>query len=153
MTPNAGIWDQRLALQWVQKYASLFGGDPNLVTVMGEGSGGASILHHITSFDGERDPLFRQAIAVNPAWDIAPPDDTLDVSMAFIRRFHSQPVPGINEVNRVSGEDLGDANRAIVRDSPIGKYTFGPVLDKQFVVSHPLAVLKHGLRHRDDQVC
>lgn len=45
---NAGLLDQRLALQWVQEHISKFGGDPQNVTVMGESAGGGSILHHIT---------------------------------------------------------------------------------------------------------
>lgn len=45
---NAGLLDQRFALEWIQKNIHLFGGDPYQVTVMGESAGGGSILHQIT---------------------------------------------------------------------------------------------------------
>ena len=41
---NAGILDQHFALQWVQAYIELFGGDPDQVTISGESAGAGSVM-------------------------------------------------------------------------------------------------------------
>ena len=38
-----GIADQTVALQWVKKYISSFGGDPNRIVIMGQSAGAASV--------------------------------------------------------------------------------------------------------------
>ncbi|KAL8278082.1 hypothetical protein RQP46_009542 [Phenoliferia psychrophenolica] len=72
---NAALYDQRLALRWIQKYAASFGGDPTRVVLWGEsassisialqmiGFGGDLTLPHDASFNpdvpGAKTPLFR----------------------------------------------------------------------------------------------
>jgi acetyl esterase/lipase len=38
-----GLMDQVLALRWVRTYISIFGGDPDQVTIFGQSAGGAAV--------------------------------------------------------------------------------------------------------------
>ena len=66
-TLNVALHDMRFALQWVQKYISLFGGDPNQVTISGESAGGGSVMLMAMANGGtEGTSLFRRGIASSP---------------------------------------------------------------------------------------
>lgn len=57
---NAGMKDQVLALKWVNRNISKFGGDPNNITIFGESAGGSSVGFHLISPMSKG--LFKRAI-------------------------------------------------------------------------------------------
>ncbi|KAJ9494403.1 hypothetical protein H2202_010186 [Exophiala xenobiotica] len=64
---NAGILDQHFALQWVQSYISLFGGNASQVTISGESAGGGSVMLQDMAYGGSQGTsLFVNTIAASP---------------------------------------------------------------------------------------
>lgn len=66
---NAGLLDMNFALQWVQKYACKFGGDPSRVTIAGESAGAAAVLYQSMAYGGkQKDDLFQNVGAGKPSF-------------------------------------------------------------------------------------
>ncbi|TDL14964.1 carotenoid ester lipase precursor [Rickenella mellea] len=58
---NAGLRDQRFAMEWIQKYIREFGGDSAKVTLWGQSAGAVSIGLHMVVNNGRTNGLFRGA--------------------------------------------------------------------------------------------
>lgn len=58
---NYGLWDMKLALQWVHDNIVDYGGDPFRVTIFGNSAGGAAVLYQAINPDNRG--LFQRVIA------------------------------------------------------------------------------------------
>lgn len=63
---NAGLLDQRLAIEWVQRHISIFGGEPQKIIIQGGSACGGSVLYQMIWQGGEAAPPFRAGIVESP---------------------------------------------------------------------------------------
>ncbi|KAF2198790.1 putative lipase [Delitschia confertaspora ATCC 74209] len=59
---NAGLRDQRLAIEWVRDNIAQFGGDPSRITIHGQSSGGLAIGMQFMAYGGSKPLPFQRGI-------------------------------------------------------------------------------------------
>ncbi|KAF2477640.1 putative lipase [Lindgomyces ingoldianus] len=64
---NAGLRDQRLAIEWVRDNIAPFGGDRNRITIFGQSSGGLAVGAQLLAYGGTKPLPFQQGICESQA--------------------------------------------------------------------------------------
>jgi carboxylesterase type B len=131
--PNTGLYDQRAVLQWIQDYIGLVGGDAS------------SILHHITAFGGQQDPLFQKAIVQSPAYQFMfDRQGTVDDVFHQFANLSGCAGQGIDCLRAASTSTLATANTNLALAAVDGTFPVGPCPDGQWVRQIPTLDLASG---------
>uniref|UniRef100_A0A8C2TAW0 Carboxylic ester hydrolase n=1 Tax=Coturnix japonica TaxID=93934 RepID=A0A8C2TAW0_COTJA len=143
---NVGLWDQRLALQWIRVNAEAFGGDPNRVTLFGESAGAASIGLHLLSPYSKG--LFNRAVLQSGS----PNGPWATIGAAEGRRRaallgKAVGCPYGNETELVGclkGVDalrLVEGEGEVLPPQSVFRFAFVPVVDGEFLIDSPEVML------------
>ncbi len=141
-TPNCGLQDVRLGLEWVGANAPGFGGDPATLTAFGESAGAGSILHLLGSPDISE--VLRRAIMQSPGVDmIQSPDVAATVAQVFMDNAGVNDVTGLRQLGI---EAVVAAQSQTVMDLlvKVGPMPFHPVVDGLLVPATPSELLQTG---------
>lgn len=145
--PNAGLYDQALLLQWVQKYIGQVSGDESQVSAWGESAGAGSILHHLIREDGAVDPTFKTFAVQSPAFEWAWDNRPMGKLDQVYQNFSSLAGCGLAfdlDCLRES-KNLTAANQELfntVRQT--GLFPIGPAVDGKWVTTIPTISFARG---------
>ncbi|KAL6250518.1 hypothetical protein RBB50_002820 [Rhinocladiella similis] len=147
---NAGLYDQRLAIEWVKQNIHLFGGDPNKITLLGESAGGGSIVHQITAYGGQKGVSFQRAISQSPGYD--PVRSSFYMENITNNYLSILGVDSLEEARQKSSDEVILANTIQIGGSYYGTFTYGPMVDGIFVPDVPGVLLSTGRFAQDVSV-
>ncbi|PSN73818.1 putative lipase [Corynespora cassiicola Philippines] len=64
---NAGLRDQRLAIEWVRDHIAAFGGNPDKITIHGQSSGGLAVGLQLLAYGGTKPLPYQRGICQSQA--------------------------------------------------------------------------------------
>ncbi|XP_074603933.1 acetylcholinesterase-like [Brevipalpus obovatus] len=124
---NMGLWDENFAIRWVKNNIEYFGGNPNMITLRGQGSGADNVRAHVLS--PYTRGLFQNAIVEGQGF-VALGENRLE------RLLHSSDIIldriGCSSTkNRLKCVQDVDANDIVIA-LPKRLYAFGPFYDSNY---------------------
>lgn len=141
---NCAISDMLKALEWIHNNISLFGGDPDNVTLCGESAGGTCVMALLASFEARK--YFNRAIIMSGVLNNLLGKNIKDYNNEIFFKKSGISKARIDDLMTADYDTLlkGCACRfdGSVRDFP-GMLTSGPVID-DLIPESPIETLRSG---------
>ncbi|KAJ5928271.1 lipase [Penicillium verhagenii] len=153
---NAGLRDQRAALEWVKDNIEAFGGDSNRVTAIGQSVGASDIGLHLISFDGTRGVPFQQAMMMSGAPGLnfnSDPALVAENTASIAEKVNcvqpsedAQSLATLECLQRTPFELLTNLSVTASRAArpPFGEGFFYPTIDGDMITARPSELLRAG---------
>ncbi|KAG9466039.1 hypothetical protein GDO78_017324 [Eleutherodactylus coqui] len=149
---NAGLFDQRLALQWVHENIAAFGGNPESITIFGISAGGASVGYHVISPGSQS--YFKRAIIQSGTptadWAIISHERSRNLSLQLAKNLKC---PTENDeatiacLQKVNAEELVEKQILSVSEHALIHYV--PIMDNDFLTDIPQNLVKTPIINTD----
>ena len=152
-----GLLDQQMALKWVKRNISKFGGDPDNVTIFGESAGGGSVACHLVMPSSKG--LFKRAIIMSGEGSITSPRaaavSQTDDGTALNQAKRLMEITGKTDLTGLKSLDKGTLIEALEAEVGYGGTLGGAVLGSlgsfpvyddgpDAVLPNPYEALKNG---------
>ena len=141
---NVGLLDLVAVLEWVRTHISMFGGDPNNVTIFGQSGGGGKVAA-LLAMPAAKGLFHRAIIQSGPFVRALSPDYSHRVAETLLTELGLQK-SDVRNLQKVPVDQLSSAAAEAIRKTPQPKPTYrdsfgesgwGPTVDGHALPIHP----------------
>ncbi|KAJ5320723.1 carboxylesterase [Penicillium atrosanguineum] len=126
---NFGLRDQKVALSWIYRYISSFGGDKDRITLAGQSAGACSVNYHVLEAKMKMQTMFRRGIMQSGAIGTLGPAPLDEADAQWDVLCHALGIQGDDEANRVQKAKKIPASVIVKTCDVLNWGTFSPTVD------------------------